>query len=251
MKPISLQLYSVREAAAKDFFGVLKQVADIGDAGVELAGFHGKQPGEVRKVLDDMGLVVSSSGAPVPTKDNLAQIVDTAKLFGYGLVMCGKGPDDYKTMDAIKRTAAALQAGAELIKPHGVRLCFHNHWWEFSPVEGKLPYELVMELAPDLSSELDVYWACNFGAVDVPAVLKKHGKRVPILHVKDGPLVRDQPHTAVGKGKMDIPPIVKAADPKVLKWLVVELDSCATDMMAAVEESCRYLAESGLGKGRK
>jgi hypothetical protein len=45
--------------------------------------------------------------------------------------------------------------------------------------------------------------------------------------------------------------VVKAADPKVLQWLVVELDACATDMMRAVEDSYKYLTEAGLAEGNK
>jgi hypothetical protein len=73
---------------------------------------------------------------------------------------------------------------------------------------------------------------------------------VPVLHIKDGPLVQGQPHTAVGAGKMNIPAMVKAADPAVLSWLIVELDECATDMAKAVEESLKYLVKQGLGHGK-
>ena len=45
-------------------------------------------------------------------------------------------------------------------------------------------------------------------------------------------------------------PIIQAADPKLLKWLVVELDACATDMMTAVADSCTYLVSQKLGQGR-
>jgi hypothetical protein len=55
---------------------------------------------------------------------------------------------------------------------------------------------------------------------------------------------------AVGKGRMPIERVVKAANPAVLRWLVVELDECGTDMTRAVRESCRYLMKTGLGQGR-
>jgi hypothetical protein len=71
------------------------------------------------------------------------------------------------------------------------------------------------------------------------------------LHIKDGPLVRDAPMVAVGSGKMDIPSVVAAADPAVLRWLIVELDTCATDMLEAVGKSYGYLVSKGLAKGRK
>jgi len=47
---------------------------------------------------------------------------------------------------------------------------------------------------------------------------------------------------AVGQGKMNIPAVIKAADPEVLEWLIVELDACDTDMTTAVRESYEYLS---------
>ncbi|HUU34446.1 MAG TPA: hypothetical protein VMW48_10300, partial [Vicinamibacterales bacterium] len=77
MKPIALQLYTLREIAAKDFIGVLEQVAEIGYAGVEPAGLQGHKAGDIRRVLDDLGLVCPSAHMPLATRDNLGEIVDT------------------------------------------------------------------------------------------------------------------------------------------------------------------------------
>ncbi len=59
--PISVQLYSVREEAAKDFPGTLKKIARMGYAGVEPAGLHGMPAKRLRTILDDLGLVASSA----------------------------------------------------------------------------------------------------------------------------------------------------------------------------------------------
>ena len=251
MKPISIQLYTVRSLAEKDFAAVLKQIAKIGYKGVEPAGLHGLKPAEVRKMLDDLGMVCSSAHMGVPSRDNLGEFVDTAKTLGFRTIISGAGPDDFKTPDRIKAAAERFQAAAGLLKPHGLRMGYHNHWWEFDTVDGRLGYEVFLALAPDVLSELDIYWASNFGRVDVPAVLQRHAARVPLLHVKDGPLVQGQPHTAVGAGKMDIPGVIAAADEDVLEWLIVELDECAGDMMQAVRDSYTYLTGSGLAESRR
>ncbi|MFW6132664.1 MAG: sugar phosphate isomerase/epimerase family protein [Planctomycetota bacterium] len=251
MKPISVQLYSVREQAARDLPGVLKQIADIGYKGVEPAGLHGHAPQDVRRMLDDMGLVASSTHGPLPSEDNLCEVVETAQALGYEMVISGKGAEDFKTRDAILALAEQFQTAAELLKPHGLRMGYHNHWWEFDEVDGRLGYELFLEAASDVFSELDTYWASNFGAVDVPALVARHAARLPILHIKDGPLIQDQPHTAVGAGKMDVPAVIGAADESVLQWVVVELDTCAGDMMQALADSYAYLTSHGLAEGNR
>ncbi|MCD4825093.1 MAG: sugar phosphate isomerase/epimerase [Phycisphaerae bacterium] len=245
IKPLGLQLYSVRDAAAKDFIGVLKQVADIGYQGVEFAGLHDHSPAEIRKVIDDLGMTASSAHCPLPTPESVNEIVETAKALGYDMVIAGNSPDEFKTLDGIKSAADTFQTAIELLASHDLRMIYHNHWWEFNEIDGRLGFDILLELAPDILGELDIYWASNFGKVDVPAVAAKYAARLPMLHVKDGPLVQGQPLTAVGAGKMDIPAAINAADPGTVEWLVVEIDECATDMMQAIRESYQYLTEHG------
>jgi sugar phosphate isomerase/epimerase len=90
-RPISVQLYSLRDRTTTDFAGVLKDLADFGYAGVETAGLAGKTAKEVRQMVDDLGLVVSSAHIGLPTKENLGEIVDTAKTLGCSQVISGLG----------------------------------------------------------------------------------------------------------------------------------------------------------------
>jgi sugar phosphate isomerase/epimerase len=251
MKPISIQLYSLRERAQQDYLSVLKDVAEMGYKGVEGAGLFDYTPREVRKMVEDLGMVVSSNHGPMPNKDNASEVIDLTLGLGTDLAVSGFGPDDFKDMDAIRRTADTTNAAVEAIAGSDVRLALHNHWWEFNEVDGRLAYDIFLEMCPDVLCEIDVYWASNFGAVNVPAQVAKFKSRIPLLHIKDGPLVQGEPHTAVGAGKMDIPAVVAAADESVLQWLVVELDECATDMTEAVRESCKYLTGEGLAEGSK
>ena len=250
-KPISVQLYTLREQAQKDFVGVLKTVAGIGYKGVETAGYHGLKPAEVRKIVEDLGMVVSSLHGAWPTKENLQEVIDTAKALGTPFTISGFGPDQFKTVAEIQKIAEMANAVIEPLQKAGLQLAMHNHWWEFGMVEGRLAYDIFLERCPGMLCEIDVYWAANFGAVNPVAEVTKHKARTPLLHIKDGPLVKDQPHTAVGAGKMDIPGVIKAADPKVLRYLVVELDACATDMTQAVRDSYKYLVGKGLALGNK
>ena len=250
MKPIALQLYSLREAAAKDFPGVLRWVAETGYKGIEYAGLQGHDAKEIATLVDDLGLQVSSSHTGLPTPENITQIADTELTLGNTRVISGFGPNDFQTTDAVKAAAAKFEQAAELLEPYGITFGFHNHWWEFATLDGKYVYDILMAEAPDVFSELDVYWAA-YGKADPVKVVSRYSSRLPLLHIKDGPLVEGEPHTAGGSGKLDMPAIIGAADPSVLEWLIVELDNCATDMHEAVKQSYVYLVSSGLGLGNK
>lgn len=250
-KPLSVQLYTLRDSAKQDFPAVLRTVAEIGYKGVEFAGLHGHSAKDIRKIVDDLGLQVSSSHIALPNADNINQLVETEQILGNTRLVAGLGPDDFKTVDDAKRSAEKFQAAAVLAKRHGMTFGIHNHWWEFGKLgDGELVYDIILKTAPDAFSELDVYWAAYAG-VDVPGIVATNKSRLPLLHIKDGSLEKDTPHLAVGDGKLDMPAIIGAADPNVLEWLIVELDGCATDMTEAVRQSYKYLTSHGLAAGNK
>ncbi len=250
MKPISVQLYTVREACAQDFVGTLKKIADIGYKGVEFAGLHGAKPEEIAKVIKDLGLVTSSSHLSLLNKENASQIIEQEQALGNKRLI--SGISNLKTEEDCKRGADQLNAAADLVKPFGMEIGYHNHWWEFDPKIGdRTPHEIMFSHVVDnVFAELDVYWVA-MGQADPVEVISSMTDRVPLLHIKDGPLVKGKPHTAVGAGKLDMHAIVAAADPNVLEWVIVELDDCATDMMEAVVQSYEYLTSEGLAKGNK
>jgi sugar phosphate isomerase/epimerase len=248
-KPISLQLYSLREESSSDFTGVLESVADIGYRGVEPAGFYDLDPREFRSIVEDLGMVVSSSHGPWATPDNTSEVIETAGILGLSTAGGGFGADYFKDMSAIKRTADMVNEMVEILSRAGLNLFLHNHWWEFTEVEGALAYDHFAELCPDVQFEIDTYWAANFGANDPVVQVAKFRDRTPLLHIKDGPLLQGEAMVAVGQGKMDIAGVIEAAAPDLLQWLIVELDACDTDMLTAVKDSYRYLTENGLAKG--
>lgn len=248
-KPISIQLYTLREAARADHMKVLKRVAQIGFKGVEPAGLYGMTPKEFRAVVEDLGMTVSSAHGICPRSMPAEAAIVSAKDLGLDILCTGFGREEFSTIDKIKETAEIVAKGIEELAPGGIKLMLHNHDHEYAMVDGRIAYDWFAELCPEALFEIDTYWASNFGANDPAKEVAKLRARTPYLHIKDGPLVKGAPMTAAGGGKMDIPAVIDAADEKVLRWLVVELDECATDMVTAVEESYRYLVENNLACG--
>jgi sugar phosphate isomerase/epimerase len=251
MKPIAVQLWSVREEAKRDFKGVLRAIADIGYAGVQPAGLHGLSYQDFRATCAELGLKIAGSHGPNARPDNLPAVIEDARGTGQNMVWTGYNQPDFADESAIRATADKVNQCVDALAREGLRLFIHNHWWEFERLpSGKLKHELFAELCPKVEIELDIYWAANFGAEDPAAWVEKFKQRTTLLHVKDGPLVRDKAHVALGQGKVDVKAAIAAADPNVLEWLIVELDSCDTDMLRAVKESYHFLVREGLGRGR-
>lgn len=240
--PIALQLYTLRQELAQDFEGVIEQVAGMGYAGVETAGFPGTTPQDASRIFREMGLTVVSAHTPLPLGDQKNEILDVAATLGCRRIVCASlGPDQYQTLDQIKRNCNMLNEASDVAVAHGLSLGLHNHWWEFEPVEGQYPYHLLLEhLDPAVFFEIDTYWVQAAG-LDPAAILKELGPRAPLLHIKDGPARKGEPMTAVGDGVMDWPSILQAASGHA-EWLIAELDECATDMVEAVAKSYDYLS---------
>lgn len=250
MKPISVQLYTLRDAAAQDLPGVLRAVSEIGFVGVEFAGLHGHNPREIADLLDRLDLRISGSHTALPTIESERKMVETEATLGNNWLITGFGPNDFPTIEACRAASDKLNLAAELLRPHGMRLGYHNHWWEFNLIDHRRPFDVLLKSSPNVDFELDIYWAA-MGGCDPAELIRAHSDRVRFLHVKDGPMVFGQPHTAVGSGNMDIAGAIQAADQDVLQWIVVELDDCATDMLEAVKRSYDYLTSNGLARGRK
>jgi len=248
--PIAVQLYSIRELLAKTYEPGIRKIADIGYIGVEPAGFPGTTCQAAAKLFNSLNLQVPSAHMALPLGDVKQQVIDDMGTLGSPRLVSGKGPEDFNSIAKIKATCETFNKAYDVLKHNHLQFCLHNHWWEFQPVEGKLVYEVMLEeLHPGISFEIDTYWV-KTGGCDPVKVLKQFKDRAPLLHIKDGPCQQNQHMTAVGKGTMDFCAIAQAAE-KTAQWFIVELDSCATDMMQAVADSYTYLTSQKLAKGNK
>ena len=250
--PISVQLYSLRDAAAIDFVGVLERLGEVGFTGVELAGFHGLSPREFARVALRSGLVVSSGHIGDGAPETLEATLDDLQEAGCDTaVVAFLPPAAFADLDAIQQSADRVTAAHDAASRRGMTLGYHNHWWEFETIiDGRSAWQHLFDRVPaDVFAELDVYWA-TVGGADPVRLLADHPDRIRLLHVKDGPA--DDPKAAmvaVGSGSMDIAGIVHAGP--LVAWHVVELDRCDTDMFTAIEGSYDYLVGNGLSAGRR
>ena len=235
-KPIGVQLYTVRDALAQDYEGVIRKIAGYGYQGVEPAGFPGTKPQAAADLFKSLGLQVPSIHSGLPLGDKRDEVMDVAKLLGVKYLVCPFIPaEEFKTVDSTIAQCKRLNEANAVIRDAGMTLVYHNHSWEYEPLGETYPYKLMLEhLDPTIGFEVDTYWV-TVGGQDVVSVINELGARVPLLHIKDGPGTKDDPMLAVGEGIMDFPAVLEAG--KTAEWLIVELDRCATDMLEAVEKS--------------
>lgn len=238
---LSVQLYSLRDAIEADLPATIKRVAEIGFTRVEPYNFVATVDA-LAAALDANNLSAPSAHAHL-LDGNQEDVFTAAQRLGVSTVVHPYvDPEKWQSAGDIRATASALNAVATRAADHGLRVGYHNHWFELEFVqEGQTGLEILADaLDPSIVLELDTYWAAA-GGQDVVALLGRLGDRVRLLHIKDGPIEADPAtQVAVGSGTMPVWDIIAAA--KSLEVPVVELDDFAGDMFDALSDSYGYLS---------
>ncbi len=267
--PVAIQVYSVRDDAAKNLYGTLKELKKMGYDGVEFAGLYGHTPEEVRDMCADLGLAPISAHVPY-----LDMIKDPEGVLGqYAIIGCKFVAVPYLTEEYRPGTPnfADVIKNVEMLgavaKKLGMMLLYHNHDFEFLKIDGKYALDVLYDSVPAdlLQTELDTCWV-NVGG-EVPAsYLLKYAGRSPIVHLKDfvgeksenmyeliGIEKKAEPASQkfelrpVGCGKQDFPAILDAAVKAGSEWVVVEQDnpSMGLSPMECAKKSREYLKAIG------
>jgi sugar phosphate isomerase/epimerase len=185
---IGAQLYTVRDEMKVDFEGSLAKVAAIGYKEVEFAGYFDHSPKDVRAAIDRHGLVSPGCHVAYDTLgDQWPGQIESAKVIGQNYIVCPWIPEDLrKDKDIWKKAAETFNRAGEASKKAGIQFAYHNHWFEFLPVDGKLPYDFLLENcdANLVKMELDLCWITVAGG-DPIQYFNRYPGRFPLVHVKD------------------------------------------------------------------
>jgi sugar phosphate isomerase/epimerase len=188
IEKVGVQLYTVRDLMKDDFDGTIAKVAAIGYKEVEFAGYFGHTGHQVRAVCHKNGLVPISTHVQYDELDDkFPSVIETSKDIGLKYIVCPWIPEDLrKSPDIWKQAAAKFNHCGEQSKKAGLQFAYHNHWFEFLPVDGKLPYdELLKECDPNLvKMEMDLCWITAAGG-DPLKYFDAYPGRFPLVHVKD------------------------------------------------------------------
>jgi sugar phosphate isomerase/epimerase len=241
--PISVQLYSVRDALAADLPGTLDRIAALGFENVELFGFVDKVD-QYRTALADSGLTALSAHAMMVETGEAERTLEAAAALGVQTLIDPAIREAWSSADGVATAARRLGEIAVSAQAHGITIGYHNHWWEFeSQIDGRPAYDLFTEqLEPAVVLELDTYWA-EVGGVSATDLLGRLGDRVKLIHVKDGPGTRDTAaQQPAGSGSVPVLDILAAAPDAVR---VIEFDDYSGDVFDGIAQSLRFVQEHG------
>jgi len=249
--PVSLQMYTLRDDAARDFAGTLEAVAKIGYAGVELAGYYDKTAPEVKQILEDNGLIATGTHNPIESlENNLDDVIAFNQTLGSRFVICPYlSPDRRADIAAYQRLGESFNDIGAKLKEAGITFCYHNHDFEFDKFGGDVYAFDALYAASDpalVQIEMDTYWVKK-GGEDPADYIRKYPNRVPLLHIKDMTAGDNPTFAEVGEGIMDYPSLFAAAPVGGAQVYVVEQDVCHNHPpLESVAISFRNLQRMGI-----
>ena len=238
--PIALQLYTLREATARDMPAALRRVAAIGYHAVEFAGWGNAAPRDIRHALAGEG--IRPVAAHVPLEDlerRRSATLDACLTVGVARVVIPSVPARWTAdPDGVRRLCARLDELGAAVRAEGLRLAYHNHDVECRPLpDGSSPWSVLVERTDRelVDLELDLYWAAYAGA-DPVDTLRASGGRARLLHAKDISADASRQDEPVGEGVLPWPALLAAGVEQGVEWYIVEQDR-PRDPFADVERS--------------
>ena len=224
---IGIQLYTLRRDFQRDVEGTLAKVAEIGFKEVEFAGYPQGTGASLRAILRRHGLTAPSGHVGLQAiRSDWTRALDEAEAVGQRyIVVPSIGSEDRRTLDGWKRVAALFNRAGEASRARKIQFGYHNHDFEFAPVEGTIGYDVLLaETDPRLVEfELDLYWMTK-GGKDPLEYFAKHPGRFPLLHVKDMDATPQKGFANVGQGTIDFKRIFQRATQAGVKHYFYEQD---------------------------
>jgi sugar phosphate isomerase/epimerase len=253
LSSVGVQLYTVRSVLPQHPLEVLRAIEKIGYREVECTadGLDAIWPSLKQTSLKPVSVHLNPQFF-VHEPDQLPAALEDAKKRGFEYVVCPWiDPKDRGGVEMIRKLGESLNHAGELARQSGMRLCYHNHAFEYQPTpDGRLLDVLLKSTDPKLVSlELDVMWA-HVGGADPVALLKQYGDRIPLVHLKNvapgtahrfNEMIPAAAFRELGNGEVDIAAVIHAAKQAGVKHYFVEQDQTPGDPLDSLRQSFQYL----------
>ena len=254
---MGLQLFTVRDAMAKDPVDTLKKVKAMGYQDFETYGFnpktkeiYGFKVSDFKKILDDLGLSTTSghfgfSDHFNSSKEELKWFVDkcitASKILNAPYITWPWVHPDQRNSENFKLLADKLNRIGEQVNSAGLGFAYHNHGYEFENWGGITGHDILIQItdANLVKLQMDMYWVVHSGKTPKQLVDQQPG-RYTMWHIKDmDRLTRD--YSELGNGSIDYTQILPDARKSGLEYYYIEQGgNYALNSMDSAETSARF-----------
>jgi sugar phosphate isomerase/epimerase len=164
-------------------------------------------------------------------------------------------PKERGGLDFYRALAEKLNAAGEKCRETGLRLCYHNHDFEFEPKPGGRPIETLLQRLDKslVRLEVDAFWVSMAGE-SAATFIRQNASRVEMVHLKDRKpraprtfdvaSVPNDTFREVGNGDLNFRDILNSASEARVKHYFVEQDY-SPDPLRSLRQSYENLRQLG------
>lgn len=243
--PIGSQTYPHRQRIKNgDFAGLCKDLAALGIKSIELcspayAEFSSLTDGkQTRKILEDQGLKCPSAHfAMKELRTQQSQAIAWAHDIGMTQMgtatLNGHVENGVTTMEIVKRASDEYNQIAEAAGKSGIQQFLHDERFEMSKVDGRLTYQVLLELLDPKLVKMQFQMSAMPVVGDPVMYFTKYPGRFISMHLQGVDLSAPTAAVAVGKDSLDWRKIFSAAKKGGLKNYFIEQTWPLTEQGAA------------------
>lgn len=255
---MGLQLFSIRDAIAKDLTGTLKAVAALGYQDLEIYGYdgpsmkyYGLKAADFKSLLEDLKLTTKSghylfsqylNESEAAMMRYVDQCIEGAKILGQPYITWPWLDPEYRTIEKFKSLTGLLNRIGEQVTKAGLGFAYHNHDFEFIDHNGENGYDIIMrETDPALVKlQIDLYWTMYSSKLSPAELFNKQPGRFVMWHIKDMDKV-SRDYTELGNGSIDYTKILPLAAKAGLQYYYLEQGgNYAKNSMQSITDSAAY-----------
>jgi len=249
---LAAQLYTVRDfmKTPADKAKALKKVKALGYDAVQLAEQGTVSDEDMKKMMDDAGLIVCSTHPPYELmRDEPQKVIDQHQFWNCKHPAIGGVPGAYQSIEGYSRFAKEASEVAARLAEAGLIVSYHNHSFELEKYGDRTGLQILYEDSDPryFNSEIDTYWV-QHGGGDPAAWIRNLKGRAYLVHLKDMAIKgHEQRFAEVGEGNLNWPAIIDACKEAGTEWYIVEQDlTYERDPFESLGISLRNLKAMGL-----
>lgn len=249
MTRLVCQMYGFRKEIEKDPFECFRKVRELGFEKIQLDGFRGRDPKEIKEAIDAAGLVVDSMHIKHSLFiSDVDEIIAEGEMFNCKQVYLKYIDDEFQVEYGYKFTKYAFDKALEKLTAAGFKVGIHSPEYDFNTlVDGEcvLDYMCVEPEGLSIYPEPDTYWL-SVARVDPLEYCKKYPGRILTIHMKDidtslDLMDMDANLRECGAGDVDFESIMRWGYENGVEAFAIEQDSSHKGIYESFKESLAYL----------
>jgi sugar phosphate isomerase/epimerase len=259
---MGLQLFTIRDAMAKDPIESIKYARSLGYEDGEIYGYdgdndtyYGIKSKEFKKHLIDLDFTISSGHYDFSSRFNepmdsleryVDQCIEGSHTIGSRYITWPWLAPEFRDIENFKILTDKLNKIGEQVTNAGLEFAYHNHDFEFTDHNGEQGYDIILAGTDSslVKLQMDMYWVEHSSTKSPSELIAENPGRYVMWHIKDmDNVTRD--YSEMGNGSIDYVNLLSKIDKDALQYYYIEQGgNFAKNSMKSITDSAEYFKKN-------